>query len=269
MFLVVHPANAFRIDRLGATRRRTPAATAKIAAAAASSRASAIALRNNRLVTGVTRAVRTTRSALLQMRRAGRRSSRGDAPAPPETRPTRQPRWRAACGSEKGFRMDARHKHQRKFVAAKKAAGLERLNLWVRPEDKESLKMISQQPHAMVRYRAKVERDLRAKIERDLRPKIEREISARLKRRTMRAMLVQRRAQARRTLAASNRPPELIRFLTRPPAKIRNRLKSSGWLYDPVAAVWHLPDDPAQWPETERLLDELEQYGIERLALPP
>ena len=158
--------------------------------------------------------------------------------------------------------MDARHKHQRKFVAAKKAAGLERLNLWVRPEDKESLKMISQQPHAMVRYRAKVERDLRAKIERDLRPKIEREISARLKRRTMRAMLAQRRAQARRTLAGSNRPAELVRFLTRPPAISRNRLKSSGWLYDPV-------DDPAQWPETERLLDELEQYGIERLALPP
>ena len=157
--------------------------------------------------------------------------------------------------------MDARHKHQRKFIAAKKTAGLERLILWVRPEDKESLKMISQQPHALARYRAKVERDLR--------PKIERKISARLERRTMRAMLVQRRAQARRTLAGSNRPPELIRFLTRPPAKIRNRLKSSGWLYDPVACVWHLPDDPEKWPETERLLDELEQYGIERLALPP
>ena len=157
--------------------------------------------------------------------------------------------------------MDAPHKHQRKFIAAKKAAGLERLILWVRPEDKESLKMISQQPHAMVRYRAKVERDLR--------PKIERKISGRLERRTMRAMLVQRRAQARRTLAGSNRPPELIRFLTRPPAISRNRLKSSGWLYDPVAAVWHLPDDPEKWPETERLLDELEQYGIERLALPP
>ena len=157
--------------------------------------------------------------------------------------------------------MDARHKHQRKFIAAKKAAGLERLILWVRPEDKESLKMISQQPHALARYRAKVERDLR--------PKIERKISARLERRTMRAMLVQRRAQARRMLAASNRPPELIRFLTRPPAISRNRLKSSGWLYDPVACVWHLPDDPEKWPETERLLDELEQYGIERLALPP
>ena len=157
--------------------------------------------------------------------------------------------------------MDAPHKHQRKFVAAKKAAGLERLILWVRPEDKESLKVICRQPHAMAQFRAKVERELR--------PKIERKISARLERRTMRAMLVQRRAQARRTLAGSNRPPELVRFLTRPPAKIRNRLKSSGWLYNPVACVWHLPDDPAQWPETERLLDELEQYGIERLALPP
>ena len=157
--------------------------------------------------------------------------------------------------------MDARHKHQRKFVAAKKAAGLERLILWVRPEDKESLKMIAQQPHAMARYRAKVERDLR--------PKIERKISARLDRKTTHAMLVQRRAHARRMLAGSNRPPELVRFLTRPPARTRNRLKSSGWLYDPVAAVWHLPDDPAQWPETERLLVELEKYGIERLALPP
>ena len=33
--------------------------------------------------------------------------------------------------------MDARHKPQRKFIAAKKAAGLERLILWVRPEEKE------------------------------------------------------------------------------------------------------------------------------------
>ena len=165
--------------------------------------------------------------------------------------------------------MDAQDKHQRKFIAAKKAAGLERLNLWVRPEDKENLKMISQQPHAMVRYRAKVERDLRSKFERDLGPKIKREVSARLERKTTRAMLVQRRAQARRTLAASDHPPELIRFLTRPSAISRNRLKSSGWLYDPVAAVWHRPDDPAQWPRTVRLLIELEKYGIERLALSP
>ena len=60
--------------------------------------------------------------------------------------------------------MDAPHKHQRKFVAAKKAAGLERLILWVRPEDKERLKVISQQPHAMARLAARTERDLRPKI---------------------------------------------------------------------------------------------------------
>ena len=150
---------------------------------------------------------------------------------------------------------------QRRFVAAKRAAGLKRLVLWVQPEDVEAVRLVARQPHAMAR--------LAARTERELRPKIESKISARLERRTMRAMLVQRRAQARRTLAGSNRPPELVRFLTRPPAKIRNQLKSSGWLYDPVACVWHLPDDPAQWPETERLLVELEKYGIERLALPP
>ena len=149
---------------------------------------------------------------------------------------------------------------QRRFVAAKRAAGLKRLVLWVQPEDVEAVRLVARQPAALARYRAEVERELR--------PKIESKISGRLERRTMRAMLVQRRAEARRTLAGSNRPPELVRFLTRPPAKIRNQLKSSGWLYDPVACVWHLPDDPAQWPETERLLDELEQYGIERLSLP-
>ena len=156
--------------------------------------------------------------------------------------------------------MDAPHKNQRKFVAAKKAAGLQRLILWVRPEDKESLKVICRQPHALARFRAEVEQELR--------PKIERKISARLERRTERAMLVQRRAQARRMLAGSNRPPELIRFLNKPSGRVRQQLKSSGWLYDPVACVWHLPDDPEKWPETERLLDGLEQYGIERLALP-
>ena len=157
--------------------------------------------------------------------------------------------------------MDAPHKPQRKFIAAKKAAGLERLILWVRPEEKERLKLISQQPHAMAR--------LAARTERDLRPKIERKISERLKRKTMRAMLLQRRAQVRRTLAGSNRPPDFIRFLKRPSGVVRNGLKLAGWLYDPVAAVWHLPDDPKKWPETERLLVELEKYGIERLALPP
>ncbi len=71
---------------------------------------------------------------------------------------------------------------------------------------------------------------------------------ARLRQKTERAMLVQKRAQAR------------------PPATVRNRLKAAGWLYDPVAAVWHLPTDPEEWAAARRLLDELEQYDIQRLA---
>ena len=165
--------------------------------------------------------------------------------------------------------MDAQNKYQRKYVAAKKAAGLERLNLWVRPEDKERLKLICRQPHVLARLAARTERDLRSKFERDLGPKIKREVSARLERKTTRAMLVQRRAHARRTLAASDHPPDLVRFLNKPPSVLRNGLKLAGWVYDPVAAVWHLPDHPADWPRTLRLLIELRPYGIERLALPP
>ena len=150
---------------------------------------------------------------------------------------------------------------QRKFIAGKKAAGLKRLLLWVLPEDEESLKMISQQPHAMARYRAKIER----KFERDLGPEIKREVSERLDRKTTRAMKAQRRAQARRMDEFSNLKPEMIRFLTKPPAILRNELKYSGWLYDPVANVWHLPNDPADWLRTDRLLGELHKYRIERL----
>ena len=46
------------------------------------------------------------------------------------------------------------------------------------------------------------------------------------------------------------------------------RHKSSGWLYDPVACVWHLPDDPKKWLDTVRLLVELEEYSPEPFALP-
>ena len=34
------------------------------------------------------------------------------------------------------------------------------------------------------------------------------------------------------------------------------------------AAVWHLPADPEAWPATQRLLDRLDGYGIERLSTP-
>jgi len=157
-----------------------------------------------------------------------------------------------------------KHKHQRKFVAARKAAGLERLTLWVKPEDKETLKKIARQPHAMARYLAEIEADIRREFE----PRIKRRVEGELSRKTHRALLAQKRAQVRRQQAGSNRPPEMIRFTTRPPGTVRNRLKASGWLYDPVAAAWHLPNDPKTWPATERLLDELDAYDIERLAEP-
>ena len=158
---------------------------------------------------------------------------------------------------------------QRRFIAAKRRAGLKRLVLWVRPEDVEAVRLVARQPHVVARYRVKVERELRSEFERDLGPTIKREVSRRLDRKTTLAMQRQRGAITRRMLAASNRPPELIRFRKKPPSVVRNDLKLSGWVYDPVAAFWHLPNHPADWWRTERLLDELEKYDIERLALPP
>ena len=158
-----------------------------------------------------------------------------------------------------------KHKNQRKFIAARKAEGLERLILWVKPEDKSALKEIARQPHAIAKRRAEIE----AEIRRELGPQIKKRVEAELTRKTRRAMLAQKRAQARRQQAGSNRPPEMIRFKTRPPGAVRNRLKADGWWYDTVAAVWHLPNDPETWPATERLLDELDAaYGIERLVEP-
>ena len=150
--------------------------------------------------------------------------------------------------------------NQRKFIAEKKAQGLKRLTLWVKPEDVEAHQLAAQQPHALNR--------LRKKVERELRPQIETKVAAELERKTRRAMLIQKRAQARRQTAGSNRPPELIRFERRPPAVMRNRVKDAGWSYDPVAAVWHLPEDPEAWPDVQKLLDELDGYGIQRLSKP-
>ena len=149
---------------------------------------------------------------------------------------------------------------QRDYIAAQKAKGLKRVVLWLQPEDVDLFQTAAQNPHAI----AKLRRRIRAEIEPDIRKKVEAELT----RKTHRAMIVQKRAQARRLQAGSNRPPELIRFKSRPPGAVRNRLKAAGWWWDTVAAVWHLPDDPAAWPATERLLDELEPHGIERLAKP-
>lgn len=150
--------------------------------------------------------------------------------------------------------------YQRDYIAAQKAKGLKRLVLWVQPEDVETFQLAAQQPHALGK--------LRKRIRTEIEPGIRDGLEADLTRKTRRALLAQRRARARRLQAGSNRPPEMIRFAKRPPGRLRNRLKAQGWDYDPVAAVWHLPDDPEAWPASERLLDELDAYDIERLAEP-
>ena len=156
-------------------------------------------------------------------------------------------------------RQDNREK-QRKHVAAKKAQGLKRIVLWVQPEHVETHKIAAENPHALAQLR----REVQARIEREMWDRV----AAKMERRVERAFLAQKRAQVRRQQTGSNRPPERVRFKARPPGAIRNRLKAAGALYNPVAAVWELPDDPEAWPAIERLLDDLEPYGIERLSKP-
>ena len=151
---------------------------------------------------------------------------------------------------------------QHRFVEAQKAAGLRRVVLWARPEDVDALKLAAKQPHSLAKLREEVRADLRKTLE----PAIKLQVEAELRRKTERAMLLQRRAQARRALSGANRPPECIRFENTPPAARRNALKAAGWLWDPVAMVWHLPTDPASYEATERLLDALEPFGVVRLT---
>lgn len=155
---------------------------------------------------------------------------------------------------------DKNLENQQRFVAAKTAQGLKRVILWARPEDVEALQLAARQPHALAKLRKRVEKEL----ERELRN----EVAAKLRRRTERALLAQARTEARQHPAEANRPPEAIRFEHRPPVALRARLKAAGWRYDPVAALWHLPRDPAFWSASERLLEDAAVYGISRLMLP-
>ena len=154
--------------------------------------------------------------------------------------------------------------NQERFAQAQKELGLKRLMLWVRPEDADTLKLAAKQPHSLAALRKKIE----AELERELRPIVKKKVEAKLRRRTERALLVQKRSQARKRLSGSNRPPECIRFNRVPPAALRGRLKASGWLYDPVAVIWHLPEDPNLYAASEALLRDLEAYEIERLDRP-
>jgi hypothetical protein len=97
---------------------------------------------------------------------------------------------------------------------------------------------------------------------------VKKKVEAKLRCRTERALLVQKRSQARKRLSGSNRPPECIRFNRVPPAALRASLKASGWLYDPVAVIWHLPGDPSLYETSEALLRALEACDIEKLDRP-
>ena len=59
---------------------------------------------------------------------------------------------------------DTNLENQRRFVAAKKAQGLRKLVLWVRPEDVQALQEIARQPRAI----AKRHKQVQARIEREL-----------------------------------------------------------------------------------------------------
>ena len=132
--------------------------------------------------------------------------------------------------------MDKKAKNrenQERFAQAQKELGLKRLMLWVRPEDADILKLAAKQPHSLAALRKKIE----AELERELRPIVKQKVEAKLRRRTERALLVQKRSQARKRLSGSNKPPECIRFNRIPPAALRGRLKAAEWLYDPVAVI--------------------------------
>ena len=69
--------------------------------------------------------------------------------------------------------------NQQKFLAKKKEQGLKRVNLWVRPEDVESLKEIAMQPHTI----AKLKREIETELKRTLEPEIKSSVKAELRRR--------------------------------------------------------------------------------------
>ena len=150
---------------------------------------------------------------------------------------------------------------QRRFVEAKKDAGLRRLVLWARPEDVEDLKLAARQPHSLAK--------LKKRVEAELVPEIEAKVRDQLKRRTERALLAQARAEARKHPARSNSPPPRVRFTKRPPEAVRSRLRAAGWRYDPVAAVWRTPASEALWDATEALLADLGEWEPLRLAEEP
>ena len=71
--------------------------------------------------------------------------------------------------------------NQQKFLAKKKEQGLKRVNLWVRPEDVESLKEIALQPHAIAKRKAEIETELKRTLEPDIKSSVKAELRRRYK----------------------------------------------------------------------------------------
>ena len=71
--------------------------------------------------------------------------------------------------------------NQHTFVAKKKAQGLKRVILWVRPEDVESLKEIALQPHAIAKRKAEIETELKRTLEPDIKSSVKAELRRRYK----------------------------------------------------------------------------------------
>lgn len=123
-----------------------------------------------------------------------------------------------------------------------------RLSLWARVEVAEAHQLAAWTPHALARLRDRLAADLASVVRRRV------------------ALRMARQADNAREMQERMRRPARIRFKTRPPATARNRLKDAGWRYDPAGDVWQCPPDAARRDASARLLDELEPYGVLRLA---
>lgn len=162
--------------------------------------------------------------------------------------------------------------NQQSYTARMKAAGYRRLVLWVPADDLEDLKLMARSKHAI----AQVKRS----ILKTLRKTLHKEQADRLRRQSVKAILKQIRANARRQVSHANAPPLAIQFHEKPPRALRQTLHASQWLYDPVTATWHLPRlynafrttaHPDQYFRNLDLLEKIAAAGIpfKRLDQPP
>ena len=145
----------------------------------------------------------------------------------------------------------ANRRHQRSFLARRRVRGLRRLTLRVPPGHVAAHRAAAAgRPRELERLRDRVEAEVRGHV------------LHRLDRWNRMALRRAARAEARMHPAGSNAPPARVRFGHRPAEGFRKRLREAGWWYDWIAAVWHLPEDPARWAAAEALAAEAEAAGV-------